>query len=212
MRKVFLEAASDLRDAVTDRDHEKFVNIMTHAARHFDDVEMAMGRSDKAISSLVSELEYLKNSIGKEICLEHNYSGNVHVGVIESVTPEVVVLGSIKGIKSREIQKLKLSNLRILEDKERIKYKAGKFGTVRRDFSVVFNSAGNSIDEEFISGILKGHDENIISVEIKDVYTGPQIAKTEKSVCFGVELIDLNLREIEKKIIEFFKKIGGRLR
>ena len=83
---------------------------------------------------------------------------------------------------------------------------------MRRDFSVVFNSAGNSIDEEFISGILKGHDENIISVEIKDVYTGPQIAKTEKSVCFGVELIDLNLREIEKKIIEFFKKIGGRLR
>lgn len=204
IHEVFLETASELSDSVKRKDEEKFMKIMKDAARHFDDMDRAMGRSDKAIYSLVSELDLLKNSLDKELCLRHIYSGKIHLGIVKSVTPETVILDD-----NGKISELKISNIQILGDDERIKHKRKILGVVSRDFSVILDE---NVDEKFILELLKNYDENIAEGKIKDIYRGKQIGKGEKSVCFGLELIDSNVKGTEEKIGEFFRRVGGRLR
>lgn len=204
IHEVFLEVASELSDSVRKRDEEKFIRVMKEAARHFDDVERAMGRSDKAIYSLVSELDYLKDSVGKELCLKHIYSGRIHLGVVKSVTPETVTL-----VDNGKVSVLKISNIQILDDDGRIRHKKEILGTVNRDFSMILN---DNVDEGFIMGLLRDYDVNILDVAVKDVYRGKQVGEGEKSVCFRLELIDCNVKKTEKQIKGFFKGIGGRLR
>jgi len=201
---IFLETARELSDAVKEKDEKRFVEMMKQAARNFDDLERAMGRSDKAIKSLIAELDFLKSSVGKEICLRHIYSGKTHIGVVKSVNPETVVLE--EGGKSSE---LKISNLQVLGDEERIECKKEFYGIVERDYSAVFDE---SVDEPFIVALLKGFDENIAEVSVKDVYRGKKIGEGKKSVCFKTCIIDSEIKKTEKRIGEFFKGIGGSLR
>ncbi len=200
----FLEVAGKLSKAIENKDREEFGEIMSSAARHFDDVEQAMGRSDKAISSLVSELSYLKKSVGKELCLKHIYSEQIHLGIVKSVNPEKVVLKD----SGREYT-LNISNIRILGDAEKIEYKKNKYGTVKRDFSIILDER---VNEEFLSTLLINFDELIYGVEIKDIYRGSQIEENKKSVCFGVEIINSETKKTEKKINIFFSDLGGKLR
>lgn len=200
----FLKVAEKLSKAVKDKDERMFREIMLSAARHFDDVERAMGRSDKAISSLVSELSFLKESVGKELCIEHIYSGQMHIGTVKSVTPERVILEDA----GREFS-LKISNIQILGERGRIEYKRKKYGTVERDFSVLLDKGVNG---RAICKLLKDFDENILSVKIKEVYTGPQIEQDRKSICFRVELINYDIKKTEEKINKLFSDLGGRMR
>ena len=204
IHKKFLETANELSNTIEKKDEKRFKEIMISAARHFDDVDRAMGRSDKAISSLVSELSYLRNSVGKELCLKHIYSGKIHLGIVKSVTPDRVILE-----ESGRKYTLKLSNICVLNDKERIEYKRKKFGTVTRDFSIILDK---DVDEEFLSKLLEDFDEMILGVEIKDVYSGKQIEKDKKSVCFGIEIINSDVKNTNNIIGKFFRDMGGRLR
>ena len=162
---------------------------MSESAKHFDDVDAAMGKSNKAVASLVSELHHLKDSIGKEIALKHVYSKNVHLGVVESVDPENVILN-----ESGKSNKLKISNIQILDDEERIKFKTENFGSVERDFSYVFDKL---VDEKFVCELLKNFNENIIFVKIKDVYSGKSIPEGKKSICFGVGIINEKIVKVK---------------
>ena len=204
VHKAFFKSAKELSETVKNKDHEKFVKYMSEAAKHFDDVDAAMGKSNKAVASLVSELHHLKDSVGKEIALKHVYSKNVHLGIVESVDPENVVLN-----ESGKSNKLKISNIQILGDEERIKFKIESFGSVERDFSYVFD---NSVDEKFLCGLLKNFDENVISVKIKDVYSGKSIQEGKKSICFRVEMINENIKETEEIINKFLCGVGGKVR
>jgi len=204
IRDIFLETANELNKIVKERNEKEFIKIMAESAKHFGDVERAMGRSDKAIASLVSELEKLNSLIGKEVCLQHIYSGQRHLGIIESVTPEEVTLND-----SGKLFSLKLSNVQILPNRERINFKIQKFGTTTRDFSVILDS---NADENFLAELIKEHDENIVSTKIKDVYKSQKLGDDKKSVCFGIEMINNNVKAIELKAKEFFEKISGKLR
>ncbi len=198
---AFIRTARELNKTVRNRDEKRFIAIMSLAAKHFGDVESAMGRSDKAIYSLISELDRLRNSVGREICLKHIYSGRIHWGTVKDVTPDRVILETSG--KSRE---LKISNLQILPDEEIANYLIKKFGTIKRDFSFVFDK---SINGRFIARLLRGYDKNIIDIEIKEVYTGSQIDPGKKSICFGIEILNRNPREISARINEFFSRLGG---
>ena len=204
VHKVFLETTGELADAVKKKDEKRFIRMMTDAAKNFDDLERAMGRSDKAIFSLVSELEFLKNSVGKEICLRHIYSGKKHIGVVKSVNPDTVVL--VVGGKESQ---LKISNLEVLGDAEKKECKKEFFGVVERDFSVVLS---DEADENYIVSLLKGFDDNIADARVKDVYRGKQVGCGKKSVCFGISVIESNVKKTEERIKELFSGIGGVLR
>jgi len=198
---AFLKTAKELNQTVKDKDERRFIRMMSHAAKHFGDVDSAMGRSDKAIYSLISELDRLKNSIGKEISLKHIYSGRIHSGIVDDVTPEKVILED-----SGKRFELKISNIQILPEDEIMGFMIEKFGTVKRDFSFVFDE---NINGRFISKLLRNYDRGVIGVEIKDVYTGSQIGPGRKSICFGVEILNRNPKETSAKITEFFSRIGG---
>jgi len=201
VHKAFLKTAHEFNQTVKDRDERRFIQMMSQAAKHFGDVDSAMGRSDKAIYSLISELDHLKNSVGKEICLRHIYSGRIHSGVVKGVTPEKVILDD-SGKKSE----LKISNIQILPEDETMRFMIEKFGTVKRDFSYIFD---DSINGRFISKLLRNYDKDVIGVEIKDVYTGSQIGPSRKSICFSVEILNRNSKEISTRINKFFSRIGG---
>lgn len=201
IHEIFLETAGELASSVRNKDSNKFIKIMKDAARHFDDLERAMGRSDKAIKSLISELDYLKNSVGRDLCLRHIYSGKIHYGIVKAVTSDTVVL-ELNGRTSE----LKISNLQVLGDVERIECKKKVYGIVSRDYSIVFDE---SVDELFIAKLLEGFDEDIVKVSVKDVYRGEKIGVGRKSICFNVELIDFNVGEVVARIEHFFKAVGG---
>jgi prephenate dehydrogenase len=204
MHEAYLGAAGKLSEAVRNKDEPGFVSMMAEAARHFGDTERSMGRSDKAIESLVGELKLLKESIGREICLRHMYSGAVHIGVVESVTAEEVVLSSLG-----KTNRLKLSNLRVLSGPEKREFKRQKYGTTSKDYSVVLSE---SADEGFLCGLLKDSEGYVASAGVKDVYVGGKIASGLKSVCFSVEMLKDDVRSNEAAVSEFFRRIGGRLR
>ena len=201
VHKVFLETAGELADAVKKKDEARFIKMMKDAASNFDDLERAMGRSDKAIHSLVSELEFLKNSIGKEICLRHIYSGARHIGIVRSVTPDTVVLET-GGKKSQ----LKISNLEVLNEEEKALFKREFYGTVERDYSIVLS---DETDEAYIASQLKRLDDNIVSAGIKDIYRGKQTGTGKKSVCFSFTIVDSGVKTTEGNIQKFFNGIGG---
>lgn len=201
---AYLNAAQQLSRAVKDKNEEEFVRMMVEAAKNFDDTERAMGRSDKAISSLAVELNTLKQSQGKEVCLRHIYSGTTHLGVVESVTADEVTL--LDGAKK---QKFKLSNLRILDDAEKKKFKIEKYQTAQRDYSLLFP---DNLEEELVKRLLISYLPSIVAVEIKDVYKGDKIGADKKSICYGVEIIAENLNDTDQKIKTFFKGLGGMLR
>lgn len=204
VHKTFIRTAEKLSKIVKEKDEKSFVELMVESAKHFGDVDRSMGRSDKAIFSLVSELERLKNSIGSELCLRHIYSGRIHLGVVKSVTPDEVVLDD----NGKEFT-LKISNIQIMRNSERIKHKAERFDKVSRDFSVLLNEKA---DENFISDLLTKINENILSIKVKDVYKGEKLGKERKSVCFTAEIINQDPKKTEKTILEFFEKIGGTIR
>lgn len=204
VHEVFLETASDLASAVREKDEKRFVRTMKDAARHFDDLERAMGRSDKAIHSLVSELDYLKGSAGRELCLRHIYSGKVHIGVVKSVTSDAVTLE-----ESGKRNELKISNIEIIGNEQKTRYRKERYGTVKRDYSVVFDEA---VDEKYVVGLLSAHDENVAGAAVKEVYRGKQVGAGKKSVCFALEIIDVHSKESEERIRRFFSGIGGSFR
>jgi prephenate dehydrogenase len=204
IHKVFLQTAEELSKAVREKNQTEFVKTMRAAAQNFDDLDRAMGRSDKAINALAEEINHLKESVGKEIALKHIYSGSIHLGVVKSMNPEAVTLDEY-GKKSV----LKISNIEILSDQERIKCKKEKLGAVSRDYSYVFNE---KTSEEFIAKLLLSYDENITNLKIKDVYQGKKLGEGRKSICFGIEIINHEVKDTEKKIKHFFESIGGAAR
>jgi prephenate dehydrogenase len=201
---AYLKAASHVSGLVREGREQEFVSMMAEAARHFGDTERSMGRSDKAIGSLVAELKALQACVGMEICLRHMYSGVVHMGVVESVTAEEVVLGD----GGRQMT-LKLSNLVLLGEREILAYKVQKYGTSTRDYSVVFSEP---VDESLICDLLRKCSNSLVSISVKDVYRGGKIGLNNKSVCFKAEILANDVKAGEAEVVDFFRRIGGVLR
>lgn len=158
---AFMETFHDLKSMVDHKNQDGFVKAMSSAAKHLDDLEAALGRSDKAISALSVEVSNLKNSIGKEVGLRHMYSGKIHIGVLESLNPDFVTLRE----NNKKIT-LKLSNIEVLNSEEIIDWKKINFPLKSFDISVIFP---DSSQPEIISHTINTL-EDVVKVEIKDVY------------------------------------------
>ena len=201
VHETYLTACERLSEAVRSGDEPGFVKMMAQASKHFGDTERAMGRSDKAIGSLVAELKLLQDRVGEKIYLKHMYSGNVHVGVIEKVTSDEVTLRS-----GGKLRKLKLSNLQVLFGNKIREYEVEKYGTNERDYSIKFSEAA---DEMLISGLLGKSVKKVVDVSVKDVYKGGKLGDGVKSICFCVKFIQDDVKATDKAIIDFFEGIGG---
>jgi prephenate dehydrogenase len=200
VHKQFFSTAEELNDIITHKDEERFVNIMSSASKYLDDLEASLGRSDKAISALTEEIRILKSSLGEEVGLRHIYSGKIHLGILEDITPDFITLNS----RNTLIQ-LKISNIEILSQNELIQYKTENYPKKIFDVSVVLPKDS---DPDIISNTLRNL-EDVVNVCVKDVYKGGQIESGMKSITFEYEVINPKARNSVEKLLKGF---GGILR
>lgn len=200
-RKMLIEESIRLALLVEKNEVNEFVYTMRESAKHLDEFEEALGRSDKAINNLTRELNILKDSIGQEMGLKHQYSKNIHVGIIQKVNNEEVILTDLKNQKI----KLKISNIEILSKEEVFEWKKNNMTLHKFDVSVMFPITSN---ENILLDMFKKIDP-VVSVKIKEVYVGPQVLDNFKSITFHYSTFNKN---DNKLIINYLQGIGGIIR
>ena len=198
--KTFISIYKELNEMISSGNEEGFVKVMGSAAKHMDDLEAALGRSDKAISALSEEVNILKGSIGKEVGLRHIYSGKVHIGVLRELSSDFLML-NIKGKKTT----LKLSNVEVLSDKEIYNWKVENYPHKTYSVSAVFPE--NCSPDIIVSTIdtLK----QVISASVVDIYKGSQIPSGKVSITIEYEAINSDARFDVESLLEGF---GGVIR
>ncbi|MGB9837977.1 prephenate dehydrogenase [Methanothermobacter sp.] len=200
MRDSFLRTASELNEMLSAGRMDEFVSRMGLAAKNIDDVEASLGRSDKAIEALNEELKILKDSVGAEVGLRHIYSGKVHVGVLESVTPDYATLREGKRVLS-----FKISNIMVLSDEELQRWKAENLSTRVYDISAVFPDTVDPHVIEYLTGLLDG----VAGSEVVDVYSGPQIPAGHVSLTLRIHVFQ---QEDYQRVREILEGMGARIR
>lgn len=200
-RKKFIKEINYLANLIEEGNEEQFVHEMSESAKHLDEFEEALGRSDKAISTLTRELNILKNSIGTEIGLEHQYSHNIHVGIVKDVDAKRVTLSNLNGDETT----LKLSNVKILSDEELLTWKKTNLTVHHFDVSVLFLK---TCDVDVLLDIISNIDV-IIDANVKEVYEGIQVPNDHISITFHYCVFDKKDKAI---VEEYLKGMGGIIR
>ena len=200
-RKTLIEESIYLSKLIENGEEELFVENMSNSAKHLNEFEEALGRSDKAINSLTHDLNVIKESIGKEIGLEHQYSKNIHVGTVEKVTADTVTLVNDK---NHSIS-LKISNVNKLSDEELFDWKKENLKVYEFDVSVIFPDRCN---KNILLNTFRNIDP-VINVELIDVYTGQPIEKGYMSLTFRYSTFN----KADKNFVEnYLNGIGGIIR
>ena len=200
IRNTFVEAVSELRDVINGNDEEKFIEIANKATRHMGDIKNALGRSDKAIGALNYEHVILNNSIGQEVGLKDIYSGNIHIGILEGLDKKTAVLRN-----GNKVEKLRISNIRILFPKEIYQWKIENMQTSTENISCIFSK---NVDAGVIEDTAK-NIENIIDVNLIDTYDDPQIDENSISLTFKITALSKDDIDNVKKL---FTGFGGKIR
>ncbi len=199
VHETFLETFTSLKLMIDDENQDDFVKAMSSAAKHLNDLEASLGRSDKAISALNAEVSTLKNSVGQEVGLKHMYSGKVHTGILKDLTPVFVTLNE----KNKIIQ-LKLSNVEVLSHEELQEWKIHNLPLKEFDVSAVFPESSKP---EVIANSIEKID-GVVKSQVSGVYQGKQIPEGWKSITITYQVIDSALRvNVETLLIGFGAKI-----
>jgi prephenate dehydrogenase len=193
--ETFISVYRELNDMILNKDQDGFVNLMGSAAKHLDDLEAALGRSDKAISSLSEEIRILKSSIGKEVGLRHIYSGKVHVGILEELSPDFLLLN-----QNKKETVLKISNVEVLSDESLYKWKIENYPRKSYDVSVVFPE---NCSLEVILNTLKSIDD-VVDVFLVDTYHGSQIPAGKISITLKYVVINSEARFSVENLLKGF--------
>jgi prephenate dehydrogenase len=198
--ETFLKTFTELKDMISNENEEDFVHAMSSAAKHLDDIESALGRSDKAISALSEELSILKNLLDSEVGLRHIYSGKIHIGILEELTPDYLTLK-----QNNDITRLKLSNVEILNQNELLNWKLKNYPQKSFDISAVFK---DECDPEVITDTIKNL-EGVVDAEVIDTYHGSQIPTGNTSITLRYHVID---KEAPMRVEKLLKGFGGQIR
>lgn len=200
IRQAFADSVNELKEAISNEDEDRFVNIAIKATKNMGDIQGALGRSDKAIESLTQEFNKLKDSIGEEIGLEHIYSKTIHIGILEELSTD-----SVKIKTSKNIETLKIANVRILSEEEIFKWKTENQKIYTQSISCVFPKTSNS--DVIIDTLLRL--KNITDIKLKESYEGPQIKEENISYTFEVSGLSKESIDNTKSLIKGF---GGIIR
>jgi prephenate dehydrogenase len=222
VHEAFIKECEELSSLVRAHDEEGFVRKMKAAARKYDDTAHALRRSDKLINSRITEYETILNSTGKVCGFSHIYSGNIHVGRLEKVGPNEIVLtklvskGTAPHIKNKFI-KLKLENLRLLSESELREWRKENLKHSVRDISVMIPEGA---DPEIILGAVNT-SEHLADCKISDIYNWETGTDSEKEISLPKKLGvtyritifgDCDADSVETEITSLFCGLGCRVR
>ena len=224
VHKAFIKECEELSGLVQAHDEEGFVRKMKAAAQKYGDTAHALRKSDKLINFRISEYETILNSIGKVCGFSHFYSGKIHVGILQKVGPDEIILtkliskGTSPQIKNKFI-KLKLENLRLLSESEFREWRKENLEHSIRDVSVLIPEGANP--EIILQAI--NSNKNLADCEISDIYTTSnsaelktenegkvveRLAVTYRIIVFG----DCNADSVESEVISLLSGLGCQLR
>jgi prephenate dehydrogenase len=198
--ETFLKTFMELKNMISNEKEDDFVHAMSSAAKHLDDIESALGRSDKAISALSEELSILKNLLGREVGLRHIYSGKIHIGVLYELTPDYLTLKH-----NKSTTRLKLSNVEVLNPDELRNWKLKNYPQKSFDISAVFKAG---CDPEVIANTIKTL-KGVVDAEVIETYTGSQITEGNISITIRYRVIDEMAR---RKVERLLKGFGNQIR
>jgi prephenate dehydrogenase len=221
VHNAFIRECIELSGLVRTHDEEGFVKKMKDAAQKYGDTSHALRKSDKLINSRISEYETILSSIGKICGFLHVYSGKTHVGTLEKVGPDEILLSKLvsKGtalhIKNKFI-KLKLENLRLLSEYELKEWKKENLEHSKRDISVLIPEGANP---EIILDVINTN-KRLVACKISDIYPEPPNSRTENkngverlSVTYTVTIFgDCNADAVESDIMTLLCGLGCRIR
>jgi len=193
--KTFLKTFNELKNMISDKNQENFVQAMSSAAKHLDDLESALGRSDKAISAITEEVSILKNLMGLEVGLRHIYSRKIHIGILNELSPDCVTLK-----QNNSIIRLKLSNVEILTADELLKWKMVNYPQRSYDISGIFPEG---CDPEIISDTIKNL-RGVVDANVIDIYRGSQIPSGSTSVTIRYRVIEEGAALLVEKLLKGF--------
>lgn len=200
IRNTFADAVLELRDAINDGDEDKFVDIAIRATKHMGDIKNALGRSDKAINALSHEFSLLNKSIGQEVGLRHIYSGKVHVGILDKVEDNTAVLK-----RGNKFERLRIANIEVLSDEELYDWKVETYDIKTESISCQFI---DRVSKYIILNTIR-HQPNVISADLVETYTGPQIMEGHVSLTFSVSALGRDdIQNVKNLLVGF----GGILR
>ena len=201
VRQTFLDSAKELKEVLTNQDKDKFVEIAIEATKNMDDIQSALGRSDKAIDSQNHEISMLKNSVGREVAIQHIYSEEIHIGILKEITPDFITLATGKKEKN-----LKIANIRILNDEDLFQWNLANKSIKTHSISCVFPKNSN---ENIIKDTIKASVSNVFDVKVTDIYTGEQVPKNSISITFEIQSFENStFKDVEKLL----KGFGGIIR
>lgn len=181
VHKAFIRECEELSGLVRAHDEEGFVKKMKAAARQYGDTTHALRKSDKLINSRIAEYETILNSVGKVCGFSHFYSGKIHVGTLEKVGPDEIVLiklvskGTSPHIKNKFV-KLKLENLRLLSESELRGWRKENLEHSTRDVAVLIPDGADPV--VILNAI--NTNKQLVACEISDIYKGINREETEK--------------------------------
>lgn len=159
IRNAFADAVIELKDAINNGDELTFVEIADKTTKNMGDIKAALGRSDKAISSLSHEHSHLIQLKGHEVGLKDIYTSKVYVGILENIKKDTAILKNKNGIEI-----IKISNIEILNPEELYQWKIDNYKHVLKEINCEFDRKINSeVIEKTIANL-----DNIINVIIID--------------------------------------------
>jgi prephenate dehydrogenase len=214
VHEAFIKECEELSELVQAHDEEGFARKMKAAALKYGDTAHALRKSDKLINSRIAEYEVILNSVGKICGFYHFYSGKIHVGTLEKVGSDEIVLkklvskGTAPQIKNKFI-KLKLENLRLLSEPELREWRKENLKHSVRDISVIIPDGA---DPETILGVVNTN-KDLAACEISDIYSGIGEEERDKSGKLGVTYRitifgDCYAVSVEKKVISLLRGLG----
>ncbi|KKG08603.1 prephenate dehydrogenase [Methanosarcina sp. 2.H.A.1B.4] len=222
VHEAFIKECEELSSLVRAHDEEGFVRKMKAAARKYDDTAHALRRSDKLINSRITEYETIMNSVGKVCGFSHFYSGKVHVGTLEKVGPNEIIItklaskGTAPHIKNKFIR-LKLENLRLLSESELREWRKENLKHAIRDISVLIPE---DADPEVILGAVTTNN-HLVACQISDTYNGTKGTETENEkrgterlgVTYRITIFgDCNADSVETEVTTLLCGLGCRVR
>lgn len=219
---AFIRECEELSRLVRVHDEEGFVKKMKAAAQQYGDTAHALRKSDKLINSRIAEYETILNSVGKICGFSHFYSGKTHVGTLEKVGPDEIVLtklvskGTSPHIKNKSV-KLKLENLRLLSESELWEWRKENLEHSTRDISVLIPEGA---DPAVILNAINTNKQ-LAACEISDIYKRFNREETEKErkeakrlgVTYRITVFgDCDVNSVEADVTFLLCGLGCRIR
>ncbi len=202
VEELFLDNARRLKDAVDRRDAESFKRMMLEAARHYDDLQSAASKSNRAVAALYEEFLRIKGSVGKVVAIRNATTGVVHVGRLESADVESVTL-----VEGRRTVRLKTANASLLAEDEARRERLKRYGSRQRDVSFIFEERARP---DVIARLIQSSVSELVEMSVIDTYRGAGIPDGKKSVTFRMEFFgDVDPSEAEHEVRRLILSMGA---